>query len=86
MRPMVGYAALLWPALYAAHAILIVAGAPIVFSSPWDSLNMVVPTIGYGLLAALVGHFYSRVALRRLKSLTQSQIANSSEEADDGGH
>ena len=71
MRPTVGSAALLWPLLYALHAILILAGAPIVFVSPWDWLNMVIPTVGYGMLSGFVGHFYSRVALRRLKTLTQ---------------
>ncbi len=71
MRPMVGYAALLWPALYATHAILILAGAPILFTGPWDGLNMLIPVAGYGMLSGLVGHVYSRVALRQLKRLTQ---------------
>ena len=71
MRPMVGYAALLWPLLYALHAVLILVGAPIVFASPWDWLNLVIPTVGYGMLSGLVGHCYSRVALRRLKALAK---------------
>ena len=72
MRPMAGYAALLWPLLYAIHAILIVLGAPIFFTRPWDGLNMLIPIAGYGMLSGLVGHLYSRVALRRLKGLTQA--------------
>ncbi len=68
MRPGVGPILLLWPALYASHAILIVAGAPILFvSHPWDSLNMLIPTVGYGLLTALISHIYSRLALRKLR-------------------
>lgn len=77
MRPMAGYAALLWPALYAAHAIGIVAGAPIVFNSPWDFLNLVIPMVGYGLLSAIVGHVYSRFALRRLRMLAGADPSDS---------
>lgn len=62
----------LWPALYGIHAILLVAGAPIRFSRPWEALNMLLPVAGYGLLAALAGHIYSRVALRRLRALAGS--------------
>lgn len=74
-RPMVGYVPLLWPALYTIHAILIVAGAPILFTNPWEYLNMLVPVAGYGVLTGLVGHFYSRFALRQLKRLTQDDPA-----------
>jgi len=62
---------LLWPALYGLHAVLIVAGAPVYFER-WEALNMLVPVAGYGLLAAVAGHVYSRVALRRLRALAQS--------------
>jgi len=60
---------LLWPLLYGIHAILIAAGVPI---SRGPMFDMLVPTVGYGLLAGLVGHIYSRIALRRLRSLTSS--------------
>jgi MFS family permease len=70
MRPMAGYAALLWPALYATHAILILAGVPILFTRPWEGLNMLIPIAGYGMLSGLVGHLHSRIALHRLKRLT----------------
>jgi len=59
---------LLWPALYALHAVLLVAGAPIYFDDPYVGLNMLIPVAGYGLIAALAGHIYSRYALRRLKA------------------
>ena len=58
---------LLWPALYAIHAILLVAGAPIRFEGPYETLNMLLPVAGYGLVATLAGHIYSRYALRRLQ-------------------
>ena len=83
MRPMAGCLALLWPLLYAIHAILIVSGAPILFTGPWYVLNMLIPVAGYGMLSALVSHLYSRVALRRLKRLTQADptVADQTEEA-----
>ncbi len=65
--------ALLWPALYAAHAILIVAGAPIAFTAhPWDMLNVLIPIAGYGLISGLAQHVYSRIALARLRKLSQT--------------
>jgi len=74
MRPLAGYLALLWPALYAAHAILIVAGAPIFFTGRWQVLNVLIPMAGYGMLSGFVSHLYSRVALRQLKNLTQTDL------------
>ncbi len=66
---------LLWPALYAVHAMLLLAGAPIRFGRELEMLNMLVPMMGYGLLSALAGHIYSRIALRRLKALAASPDA-----------
>lgn len=85
MRPMVGYLLLLWPLLYAIHAILIVAGAPILFTGSWDLLNMLIPVAGYGMLASIVSHLYSRVALRRLKSLTQTDSTGGDQPEEVGG-
>jgi len=76
MRPMVGYAALLWPLLYAVHAILILVGAPILFTGRWDGLNMLIPIAGYGMLSGLIGHLTSRIALRRLRGLTRVGLAD----------
>ena len=73
MRPAAGTIPLLWPLLYALHAVLIVAGAPIVFVGAWESLNLLVPIVGYGLLTSMVGHVYSRWALYHVRTLaTQS--------------
>lgn len=64
---------LLWPTLYAVHAGLLALGAPIYFhggpGNLYEGINMVVPAVGYGLIAALAGHLYSRLALRRLRAL-----------------
>lgn len=65
---------LLWPFLYAVHAILIVAGAPILFTEEWQFLNMLIPTVGYGLLFGLVGHAYNRFALRKLKRAARAGL------------
>jgi hypothetical protein len=72
MRPAVSYVSLLWPVLYGLHAILIVAGVPIAFTGRWESLNIVLPMVGYGVLAALVGHVCNRHAFSKLQQLTQS--------------
>jgi len=69
MRPVTGPIVLLWPALYALHAILILAGAPIVFDPPWNSLNILLPIVGYGLVTSLAGHFYSRWALHKAQAM-----------------
>jgi hypothetical protein len=64
---------LLWPILYAVHAILVVSGVPIQFSGRWDILNMLIPTVGYGILFGLVGHIYNRYALKKLKEAAHLQ-------------
>ena len=74
MRPASGWPMLLWPVLYTLHAILIVAGAPILFTGHWTGLNMLVPIAGYGLLSGLIGHLYSRFALRKVKRLAQVEL------------
>ena len=74
-RPKYGPLMLLWPVLYAIHAILIVAGVPIVFSeeSGLVSLNMFIPIFGYGTLTFLISHLYSRYALKKLKGVTRME-------------
>jgi hypothetical protein len=74
MRPATGYIPLLWPLLYALHAVLIVVGAPIVFVGPWEPLNMFLPIVGYGVLASLVGHLYSRWALHNVRAIVSQQL------------
>jgi magnesium-transporting ATPase (P-type) len=68
-----GFLVWLWPILYVIHAILIVAGVPIVFGKPWTALNMLIPMAGYGILCALLGHIYSRYALKKLKKAAHLQ-------------
>jgi hypothetical protein len=68
-----GFLVWLWPILYVIHAILIVAGVPIVFDKPWTALNMLIPIAGYGILCGLLGHVYSRYALKKLKTAAHLQ-------------
>ena len=75
-RPIISPLALLWPTLYAIHAILVVAGVPIQFDRPWTALNILIPIAGYGILCALLGHFYSRYALKKLKSAAHLEEIN----------
>ncbi|MBN2589032.1 MAG: hypothetical protein JXA96_04160 [Sedimentisphaerales bacterium] len=71
-RPKYSPLMLIWPILYTIHAILIVAGVPIVFpeESGLISLNTFIPIVGYGFLTFLIIFIYSRYALRKLKGLT----------------
>ena len=78
-----GLGLLLWPVLYAVHAILFVAGAPIRFSGEWESLNMFIPTAGYGLLCGLIGHVSNRLTLRKLKRLVRVDPADRAAEGED---
>jgi hypothetical protein len=80
MRPTIGPIFLLWPALYALHAVLILAGAPILFVGRLDSLNMLIPVFGYGLLVGLIVHVYSRFALARLRRTARGGLQDETAE------
>ena len=69
-----GFWAWIWPLLYGLHGIALFFGAPIRFSGELELLNIVVPIFGYGLIAILTGHVYSRYALWKLKALTRGAI------------
>jgi len=60
---------LLWAGLIAMHGLLIVAGAPVLSEERFAQANMVISTFGFGFFSALLGHLYSRYALRRLRTL-----------------
>jgi hypothetical protein len=73
MQPRLGPVILIFPILYAVHAILILVGVPIFFTGTFAvPLNMLLP-VGYNLLAYIIGHLYSRYALNKLKGITHSQ-------------
>ena len=78
-RPKIGHLALLWPTLYGIHAVLIVVGVPILFTGNLIPLNMILPVFGYGFLTYIIGHIYSRYALKKLK-----EAAHLEENATDG--
>lgn len=70
MQPRLGPVLLIFPILYAIHAILILVGVPIFFTGTFAvPLNMLLPIV-YAFLAYVIGHLYSRYALKKLKGLT----------------
>jgi len=72
-RPRLGPVLLIAPILYAIHAILILAGVPIFFTGTFGvPLNMGLILV-YTFLAYMIGHLYSRYALKKLKGLTHPQ-------------
>ena len=69
-RPRLGPVLLICPILYAIHAILIIVGVPIFFTGTFAvPLNMFLPII-YTFLTYMIGHLYSRYALKKLKGIT----------------
>ena len=71
--PRLGPVLLIFPILYAIHAILIIAGVPIFFTGIFAvPMNMLLP-IMYTLLAYVIGHIYSRYALKKLKTAAHLQ-------------
>lgn len=72
MQPRLGPVLFIFPILYTIHAILILAGVPIFFTGSFAvPLNMLVPII-YNFLAYIIGHLYSRYALKKLRDITYS--------------
>lgn len=81
-HPRAGHLQFLAPLLYAWHAVLIVLGAPIVFSGQLSPLNIVLPTMGYIMLTRLLMHLYSRVALHKLRAMAQAGYYDNGSEAE----
>lgn len=89
-----GFWAYLWPALYGLHAVAVLFNEPGRYVRIHPDLismvvfNMIVPVFGYGLIAILVGHIYSRYALHRLKSAVRrglpANLEDESSELEDG--
>lgn len=75
-RPRLGPLVLICPILYTIHAILIIAGVPIFFTGNRGMLNMFLPVFGYSFLAYVIGHLYSRYALKKLKTAAHLQEDN----------
>jgi len=69
----------LLPGLYGLHALLLLLGAPLNFRGQLAGLDVALPMIAYGLLAALAGHLYSRFALRKLRRLAALSTAEAEE-------
>ena len=74
-----GLWAWIWPVLYAVHAVLLFTGVPIHFSGFLRFLDIIIPVFGYGFLSMIAGHFYSRYAFRRLRSLARAGLEGGEE-------
>jgi len=72
-RPESSWIMLLWPALYAVHALLLLSPLPIPKGEEWAGTHMIVAMCGYGILAAGLSHLYSRYALWRLQRLSRTE-------------
>jgi len=91
-----GFWAWIWPGLYGLHAVLLLTGTDVVglalAGAGWEMLsrskkqllNMVFPVFGYGLVAIIVGHAYSRYALYNLKRLARTGLP-ASDDSNGGG-
>jgi len=80
-----GFWAWLWPVLYGLHAVLLAAGAPLPFVERWEFVHIIVAVFGWGALSMVVGHLYSRYALRRLKKLARSGLSETGADAPGPG-
>ena len=69
-----GFWAWIWPVCYGAHAVGAYFGYIPVIRGEWALANSIVPALGYGFVAMLVGHVYSRFALYKLRSLAQADL------------
>lgn len=72
-RPRLGPALLIFPILYTIHVILILVGVPLYFTGTYAIPLNILFIIIYQFLAYIIGHLYSRYALKKLKDITSSQ-------------
>lgn len=79
-----GFWAWIWPVLYGVHAVLVVMGYPLLLHGNLQLLNMIGPVFGYGLVAILVGHGFSRFALWKLKSLARKGLPPETDSQGEG--
>lgn len=75
-----GFWAYIWPALFGVHAVVVLLGDPGRYAHAHPEIfdmiayHMILPVFGYGLVAILVGHVYSRYALHRLKAAVRKGL------------
>ena len=79
-----GFWAWIWPVMYALHGVLLLAGVLSPLRGDLQLLNMIGPVFGYGLVAIVVGHAYSRYALYQLKKLARTGLPPESGSQGDG--
>ncbi|MBW8035151.1 MAG: hypothetical protein FVQ79_05835 [Planctomycetes bacterium] len=78
--PRMGPIYLVYPILYTIHAILILAGVPLFFTTEnFCIFSICLPMIGYGFLPFVIGHLYSRHALKKLKEISHIEGGTANE-------
>ena len=75
-----GVWALLWPLLYGLHAVVVLLVPMKQTIAILLAFNILLPVFGYGLVAILVGHIYSRFAFRKLKALARQGLDEGAED------
>jgi len=63
---------MLWPALYAAHAVLVLLGVPLTFGSPLQGLDILLPGAVYGLIACAAAHTHRHLTLQHTRAVARS--------------
>lgn len=72
---------LLWPVLYALHAVALLAGVPLLRAID-PMMQVLLPMVVYSALAVLASHLHGRYALRRLRALAR---AGAEDDGAEGG-
>jgi hypothetical protein len=69
----------LWAVLYAAHAVALLAGVPLLRGMD-PMMQVPIPLCGYAVVAVVASHLYSRYALRKLRALAKAGSGEGGEE------
>lgn len=73
---------LIWPVLYALHAVALLAGVPLLRGID-PMMQVLLPMVAYSAIAVVASHLHGRYALRRLRALARVRAADGDGEAED---
>jgi hypothetical protein len=72
---------LIWPVLYALHAVALLAGLPLLRTLD-PMMQVLLPMVAYSAIAVVASHLHGRYALRRLRALAR---AGAEDDGPEGG-
>ncbi len=78
-----GFWAWIWPVCYGLHAAGAYLGYIPMIQGQWQLANSIIPALGYGFVAMVAGHLYSRFALYKLRSLARASMPANPDASDD---